>query len=75
MEVESEAGELVTVPLEKIQEFQAWARKIKPLLQLLDKAPTSELELEICSDENQIGKNSKFLLDNDKLGEKCEVGY
>lgn len=62
----------VTVPLEKVQEFLSWRRKIEPLILLLDKTPSSELETMICCTENKLESDSKFLMDV-KLAEKCQV--
>jgi hypothetical protein len=64
-------------PLDIIQEFQAWRRKIKPLLDVLSRVPQSELEERICASENDVdsdgNRDDPLLKDVSSLASQCKV--
>lgn len=61
-------------PLEKVQEFHSWRRKIKPLFLLLDKFPSTELEEVIYNEEwDEKSSEVKRYLTDSKFGDKCHV--
>jgi hypothetical protein len=62
---QQEEGEMSS--LQKTQDFLSWKRKIRPLLELLQKTPTTELEILCCEDENDDVCHDDGLLD------KCKV--
>jgi len=75
----SSSGSETGHKVELIQKFQAWRRKIKPLFEVLSKAPVSKLEIAICSsetenaDENETA-NLELLKTNDVISQ-CEVKH